>query len=120
MTKEEIFRGCETIIQKLPEYDSSDDLMIEGVRAAVSVKEWIDASPEAREDLKRELYRAFKAVFQVTDIDDHLTREDLKHLEKAVELLLGIIGPHPDTSVIPWIMSQVQEALGHIERAREA
>ncbi len=39
MTKEELIRGCMTIIEKLPEYDDADALMIDGVRAATSIEE---------------------------------------------------------------------------------
>ncbi|KKN65785.1 hypothetical protein LCGC14_0478300 [marine sediment metagenome] len=85
MTKEELVRGCMTVIEKLPEYDTADDLMISGVRAAISTKLWIESSPEGREEFKRELYRALKAGFAVKDVDDHLTREDLEILDECIE-----------------------------------
>ena len=87
MTKEELIRGCMTIIEKLPEYDDADDLMIDGVRAAISIEEWIRGNPDEREKCKQELYRALKAGFQVENIDDHLTREDLALLDKCIETM---------------------------------
>ena len=85
MTKEELVRGCMTVIEKLPEFDCADDLIIEGVRAALPIKTWIEAAPEGREDFKREMYRALKAGFSVKDVDDHLMREDLKTLKEIIE-----------------------------------
>ena len=87
MTKEELVRGCMTVIEKLPEFDCADDVMIEGVRAALPIKTWIEASPEGKEEYKRELYRALKAGFQVKDVDDHLVREDLELLDASIAIL---------------------------------
>ena len=109
MTKEELVRGCMTVIEKLPEYDTADDLMISGVRAAIPIKTWIESSPEGRVELTRELYRALKAGFQVKDVDDHLTREDLEILDECIERM----------ETWEWSLKLRDEVIANLKKVRE-
>ena len=109
MTKEELIRGCMTVIEQLPEYDDADDLMIDGVRSAISIEEWVKGTPEKREEYKRELYRALKAGFQVHDIDDHLTREDLELLDRSILILENPVDPTEEVAQVIILLKKVRE-----------
>ena len=83
MTNEELIRGCEKIIEEFSEYESSDEIMTNAVRHAIGAESWLELTEEEKTEHKRELFRAFKAGFNVKFIDDHLTKDDILMLKKA-------------------------------------
>ena len=109
MNKQQLERGCRTIIEKLPEQEFADDLMIEAVRSAVTPEEWINRTPEERTELKRELYRALKAAFDVVDIDDHLTAEDFELLDEVISEIDDWIPDSEKKTKILHLLKEVRE-----------
>ena len=114
MTQEELVRGCEKIIELFAESEHSDEIMTDAVRAAISPSEWLNLGEDDKIEYKRELFRAFKAGFNVKLIDDKLTREDLEHLKDAKMHLhrayILAVGSEE-------LRSEIHNTLAHVEQA---
>lgn len=119
MDAKQIRKGLQKLVSDLPEYELSDDLLIAAVRDAVDPVVWINATPDERTDMKRDLYRALRDMVDVEDISDRLIREDLEDLDRAITALEDVVGKQRNTStVIPWVMGQISTALDYIKKAR--
>lgn len=116
LTPEQLKSAVSNLIEELPEYSTSEDLMQAAVRYAVSPVTWIHATPEERVEMKREVYRALKQMADVKDIDNHLTREDLDFLKLALERLDQAISMfwQEDSPI-----STIEEAKEYIKKAME-
>ena len=104
-TPEQIQRGVEKLIEALPEYEMSEDLLIEAAHHAIGTKQWIE-DIEGREEVKRDIYRALKVLGNVKLPDDKLTREDLEELGSALICLTD-----------PVTESDIESAISHIRKA---
>lgn len=88
LEKEQLIRGCEKIIDRLAEEEEiTERIMIPSVRHAIGAAAWIALSDEQRMETMRDLFRAFKAGFNVKLVDDRMTREDLQHVRNAIDHL---------------------------------
>lgn len=111
-------RGCEKLIEELPEFEAADELMISASRHAVGSNVWIAATPEERTEFKREIYRALKAMVGVKLSEDSLMREDLEELKKAIAILesdniYGYVEEYPGLGIM------LGDAVSHIKKAMQ-
>jgi N-glycosylase/DNA lyase len=100
MDREQLVRGCEKIIDLFAEEeDVTERIMIPAVRHAIGAQAWITMSDDERMEEMRNLFRAFKAAFNVRLIDDRMTREDLQRVQAIREHIKTILKWSPSDEV---------------------
>ena len=115
MTKEELIRGGEKILEEFAEYgDVADEIMTTAVRHAIGAEAWLGMNRTQQTEAMRDLFRAFKAAFQVKLIDDRMMREDLEHLEQAKLRLERVHAFLQDMDDTQDLQDEVSTALAHI------
>lgn len=87
MTRDELIRSAQQVIEALPEYSIAEDILDTAITRTMGTSFITSLPLEEVDETRRAVYRTLKQAFDVTLVDDHATREDLDNLRHAVKLL---------------------------------